>query len=539
MLTPTPTPTMTQTPPCNRVARVSFLSGNSTTLQNKSCCCPNTVKIKCEDLNPNRKYTASIINLGPANGRIYPRSVSFLASTKERELEFLTQFVCDEDKTSPTYNTVYVGKISAPSDIDIKTLKFDLINVKWGDSNLDDLLYKIEVIGDRCVIYFDNLAAPSPSKLLKFTIAISGASIVSSFKQIVINSTGLINDIINLISVNNPPNSVSITKSVITQNSSGTIDQVLINVPSSSRKLETASVTIPSGTIFYDQNNNKLEGSLNVAVAQFSALETDSLDSLPGGSHVGTALDQQSKPLNNLFYSYSAGFINIQITDSQNKHAVSSSKYISIQAQVNNNVVNPNNNFNAVQPGDAIPLWVIGYDGIWRRDQNITLINQPSTTGFLQTSFSVNKLGSYNLDWTMNGCGNLVVDLSQFRVKIPKDKTVYFDMYTEPLASPDAQKINTRFRLNPACLKSEFFVLVNYPDLPIKLTVYNDEQRTNKLGELYISRCGVAPEIPPPPPTPSVSVSCSPTPSVTPTITPTITISPSQTNIPMGSSQTN
>lgn len=531
MSTPTPTPTMTQTPNCNRVARVSFMAGNSSIIENKACCCPNTIKIKCEDLNINRKYTASVINLGPANGRIYPRSVSFLASSKDRELEFLTQFICDETKTFPTYNTVYVGKISVSSDINIKTLEFDLVNVKWGDSDLDNQLYKLEIIGDKFVVYFDNLAIPSSSELLKFTISISGTSIVSSFKQVIINSTGLVNDIINLISLSNPPNSIGIIKSVIAQNNNGTIDQVLINVPPSSRKLETASITIPSGTVFYDQNNNKLEGNLSLSVTQFSALETDSLDGLPGGPHIVTAFDQQNKQLNNLFYSYSAGFINIQITDAQNKFAISSSRDMSVQTQVNNAIVNPNNNFNTIQSGDVIPLWLMGYDGIWRRDQNITLVDQPSTTGFLHTSFSVSKLGSYNLDWTINGCGNLVIDLSQFRIKIPKDKVVYFDMYTEPSASTDAQKINTRFRLNPACLKSESFVLVNYPDLPIKLTVYNDEQRTNKLGELYISGCGASPSVPVPSPTPSATT------TATPTVTPTITISPSQTNLPLGSSQ--
>lgn len=545
--TPTPTPTITPTnKPCIKPPRISFVDGNNSILKGRDCCCPDSVKIKCEYLNQEKKYTAKIINLGPAQGRIFPKSISFIPISRTQEIEFFTQFVCDDNQNRPLYNSRYILNINKTSDISIDSLAIRLLNSKIGHVPLDSSQYNVDIYNDYLVISFDNMIVPTGSRTLNFTISISGPQIINTFKQVSIAVVGVTTDTINLISINNPPSSIAIEKKKLQQGSNGIQTNIDINIPSTERKPETAKVNFFEGTIFYDAGGNRLVGDLDVTVAHFSALETDSLDSFPGGFFITDALNQQNQAFEESFYFYSAGFIAVEVTDQNNRQASFLSQNFNIESQINSNILNPNNNFDPIQPGDSIPLWSIGSDGVWKQESDVVVENK---NGSLQSSFSSKHLTTYNFDWKTGPCPSTTINVSQFKSAIPNNGILYFDLYTDP-SGAGANVINARFKLNPGTISDNVLTLTRYPNLPIRVTFYSDRQRLNKIGELQILNCGAPPVTPPPPsftptvsPTPSITPSITPTisltPSITPSVTPTLTTSPTQTPLPQGVSGLN
>lgn len=551
---PTPTPTITPTnKPCIKPPRISFVDGNTSTLTGKDCCCPDSVKIKCEYLNQEKKYTVKIINLGPAQGRIFPKSISFIPTSRTQEIEFFTQFVCDDNQNQPLYNSRYILNINKTPDINLSDLSIQLINGKIGTVPLDPSQYIIQIYSDYCVISFDNMVIPTISNTLNFTVSISGPKIISTFKQVSVGAVGVTTDVINLVSTTNPPSSIAIEKKKLQQGSDGIHSDVIISIPSTERKPETAKVNFAQGTSFYDAGGNKLAGELDVTVAHFSALETDSLNSFPGGFFITDAVDQQNQIFEEPFYFYSAGFITVEVKDQNNRQAAFLSQNLNIESQINSNILNPDNGFNKVQPGDSIPLWSIGADGVWRQESNVIVENKD---GALQSSFSTKHLTTYNFDWKAGSCPSTTINVSQFQNNL---STLYFDLYTDP-SGAGANVINSRFQLNPGTITDNVLTLSRYPNLPIRVTFYADRTRLQKVGELQILNCGAPPVTPPAPsvtptvsitpsltptnsPTPSITPSITPTvsitPSITPTITPTVTTSPTQTPLPQGVSGLN
>lgn len=517
-LTPTPTPT---NKPCIKPPRVSFVDGNTVSLTGKDCCCPNSIKIKCEYLNLNKKYTAKIINLGPAQARTFPQTISFIPTSRTQEIEFFSQFVCDDNQNKPLYNSRYILTINKTSDININALTIDLINIKLGGIPLDSSRYVLDKGDSSCTISFDNMVIPTTNSPLNFTISISGSQIVSTFKQVSVSTVGVTTDLINLISINNPPNSISISKQKIQQDSQGLISDVSISVPPTERKPESATVDFAQGTAFYDLAGNALSGELDVTVAHFSALETDSLNSFPGGFFVTDAVNQQNETFNEPFYFYSAGFITVEVKDANNRLASMLSQPLNVLSELNTDIVNPDNNFNKIQQGDSIPLWSISSDGIWKQEGDVVV---ESNGDVLQSSFRTKHLSTYNFDWKSGACPSTTIDVSRFRNN--STRYLYFDLYTDPSGGTGANTINTRFRLNPGTISDNKLTLTRYPNLPIRVSIYADPSRLQKLGELQILGCGLPPG---PPPTPFITPSVTPTISITPTITPTISITPTIT----------
>jgi hypothetical protein len=536
-VSPTPTPTNKA---CIKPPKISFIKGNSTIVAGKDCCCPDSLKVKCEYLSIGKRYTVKLDNLGPASGRQFPRSISFLAKNRTEEFDFFSQFLCDDNQNNPLTNTRYILSVNAVDTIDLSTLDIKVLNPTIGNVSLSNTQYSLKTYDRFIQIDFDNVLVPTTNKPIKYGLSINGSNIISTGKQVSIGSVGLVSDEINLVIIDQNYDSIGITKENLQQNTNGLIDNVIISVPSTAKKSETALVSIPQGTKFYDENGDMLSGTLSAVVAQFSPLETESLNSFPGGFFINNSIDTNGSENNENFYFYSAGFISIEVTDSEGRSATSLSQDMNIVAQVNPNVINPNNTFATVASGDTVPLWSIGPDMIWREEQQLDI--QFNSNGLPYTTFNTNHLTTFNLDWKIDACSSISLKLSDY-ITIPPENvnSLFIDLYTDPSGGPGADRINNSFRTSPGSVTDGILKLLNYPNLPIRISVYADRNKNKLLGSINISRCGAVPSEPlTPTPTPSVTPTNTPTRSLTPTPTPTTTVTPSftptQTPLPIGSS---
>lgn len=568
-VTPSITPTLTITPsnkPCIKPPKISFTDGNGKILAAKDCCCPRDIKVKCEYLSIGKKYTVKINNLGPSKGRVFPRSFSFIAKKRTEEFDFLSQFVCDENQNNPIFNTRYLLLINKNPSINLDDLSINLLQLKFGNNFLTNDQYSLQknATNSTIEISFDNILIPSVSSPLSFTVSVTGPGIISTAKQVKIMSVGVGSDTLNLVDISNPVDSIGIVASTLQQDAGGGIkEDITISIPQTERKPEQATVNISQGTEFYTDSGEKLQGDLNVVVAQFSALETDSLDSFPGGFYIGNALDQNSAPIEEDFYFYSAGFINVEVSDNSGRTASVLSRNMNIVSEINSQVVNMGT-MSQMSSGDTVPLWSLGSDGVWK--QGPELLIQTNAEGKLYTSFSSDHLTTFNFDYKINPCASTTIQLGNY-FTIPLDNRgrpvpVYFTMSTDP-SGTGASVINTRFTINaPGTITDGVLTLTRYPNLPIRLSFYSDRTLLQKLGDLVLSNCNPGSAGPPPTPSPTrtstptrtptptvTSTGTTPTPTKSPTPTPsqtaaatrtptpTPTTTPTQTPLPIGSSE--
>lgn len=117
-----------------------------------------------------------------------------------------------------------------------------------------------------------------------------------------------------IVNINNVPDGVSIVNTVVQQDSNGTVSENILDFPSSPTKLETATITIPKNTKFYDKNNNLLSGPINMKIAHFSPTTAFGLFSsgwdLPN-------IEINGMPVQDIGF-VSGGFYSIEIYDNNN-----------------------------------------------------------------------------------------------------------------------------------------------------------------------------------------------------------------------------
>jgi hypothetical protein len=76
----------------DRDLKVVFRDGNTISLPNSSCNCPNSINVDVTDMMPGKKYTVFIKNLNSTPVRTFPESYSFIAEASSKTLSFYYQF---------------------------------------------------------------------------------------------------------------------------------------------------------------------------------------------------------------------------------------------------------------------------------------------------------------------------------------------------------------------------------------------------------------------------------------------------------------
>lgn len=165
---------------------------------------------------------------------------------------------------------------------------------------------------------FNIVFSDLPKQDISLTVRVRGDNYLTTYAQI--TSTGLTTyhtHNIGIVNINNVPDGVSIVNTILEQNNNGTIQEYILNFPSSLTKYESSTITVPQGTKFYDTNHNLLEGPINVKIGHFSPTTAAGLFS-PGWNV--SSLKYNDKIYHNVGF-VSGGFYSVEISDASGRIA--------------------------------------------------------------------------------------------------------------------------------------------------------------------------------------------------------------------------
>jgi hypothetical protein len=541
MADPTPTPTVTQTPtpsftPIPKKPRIEFDDGYNLILKDAECCCPKKFKVSCSDLTAGKYYTVKLKNTTNTRSKVFPRSIGFLAKSDKKNLEFYTQFECDINqkvKPNTTYSLI-TRDATTGSIINPRVLNYKVTRITSGTNELNTELFSVETDNYQTILTLDDSIVPSIIRPIRFNILVTGSSIVTSHKQVILDKTGDLTDTISVVNLDSPVDGVVVSKKMLSQGDSGLSEPYTIMVPQGKGKDEKASISFDANTKLYDSNGEALVGDISITVAHFSNTSEESLNAFPGGFAINGAIDQDGSPIEEDFYFYSAGFLSIEATDSDGRVATSLSRNYNIFAEVNSGTINyGSTDKSPVQPGTSIPLWSISRDGVWKNEGNGILDEN------LALSFDTNHFTTWNWDWKADTCATTTINIPSYITN--QANPVYVSLYADPSRNAAAANaINARFPIGQLGeVRDKTITMTRYPRMPILVSFYKDRSGTMKLGEIQIDNCNSIAQPGPTPTmtptitnTPSITPTETPPPSNTPTNTPTVSVTPTITLTP-------
>lgn len=242
---------------------------------------------------------------------------------------------------------------------------------------------------------------PSSSDPIKFNVVAHAPGYLSTSAQVIISEEGNTMQDVQLVDLNNTPNGVAaIQDNSATANQYGnmTADYNLETpLPVTNHEKTTAKIHIPAGTKLTNEKGNPVTGTISATMVYFNNLDDASLMSFPGGFAATTENE------GDIIFK-TAGFVALELKN-QNGSEV---KHFSnpIQMTVEIPAVTTNEAGAAITDGMVIPIW--SYEpstGAWTKEQDAT-ISWNSNTGKYESTFNLNHLSYWNLDWYNNACSS-------------------------------------------------------------------------------------------------------------------------------------
>lgn len=227
-------------------------------------------------------------------GAAYPKNRKDIYSLVKKD--YVYSLVCYDAKTNEIIN---------PEELEYEVLY-----------NTQTSQYSTEKTNSSFDIKFNNL----PKNQLRLTVRIKADNYLTNYAQLVSGSQS-INHIHNIKMVNiyNIPDGVSVVNATLQQDDNGTVEETILNFPSSSTKYESGTFTIPAGTKFYDKEHNMLEGDIYMKIGHFSP--TTAYDLFSPGYVVANIEYDGKRQLDVGFIS--AGWWSTNIVDANGRSAVS------------------------------------------------------------------------------------------------------------------------------------------------------------------------------------------------------------------------
>ena len=251
------------------------------------------------------------------------------------------------------------------------------------------------------VISTDDISEENP---LSFTIIADAPGYATTIKQVTISNPeeegGFL--VVEMLDKNNPPEGVNIVTAQISINPStgATVGDFILLNDATNGKTERASLNIPAGTIFYDENAQIINGisQLTVDFIHFDDQSEASLFSFPGGFIAENVVDTDGSPLEPVQFT-TAGLIELEISTSTQK-VKQFSQPVKIGIELNENTLNPDTDYNAVSENDTIPVWKLehGSEDTWSLEGE-SIVTKNDETGKLEANFEITHLCYYNWDW--------------------------------------------------------------------------------------------------------------------------------------------
>lgn len=244
---------------------------------------------------------------------------------------------------------------------------------------------------------------PSEANPVTFTMSLKAEGFVPMVRTITITDT--VSDIFGMamLQLDNLPGGTGYVKSVFTDY----VDPVTgaakapraLEIPATADKPLAAKVEIASGTVFYDRNGNAITAGsdLDVQVVQYTDLDEGSLMAFPGGLTATEVIDEAGNPLPPVNFT-TAGLAQIDMFI-EGTEVKSFSKPLNVTIELNENTLNPDNDYAQVAAGDSIPVWSMDDEtGVWKYE-GMSVVQQNFATGKLEASMAVPHLSPWNWDW--------------------------------------------------------------------------------------------------------------------------------------------
>ncbi len=194
-------------------------------------------------------------------------------------------------------------------------------------------------------------AIPSESNPLNFTVTATAQGYLASTANLIYTEAESKSFDIQLVSLDNLPESITKTSVKVDNTSDGLAAAVTIT-PAKVPTINTGmSVTIPAGTKFLDASGNALSGSFDAKVYYFSP-ESDALQYTPQNDENGEMTVKYKNNQSVKYVSIDAACAYIEISNS-NGFVASFSKPISVSMDVHKDIMNIETNAQ-VKSGDSL-----------------------------------------------------------------------------------------------------------------------------------------------------------------------------------------
>jgi len=158
---------------------------------------------------------------------------------------------------------------------------------------------------------------------------------------------------------------------------------------------ESATITIPEGTQMLDGNHTLINASsLKSDIVHFGTATQSSMLAFPGGFNP-VNVERNGQNYKDVTFK-TGGFLSIKMS-AGNSDVKFFSKPITVQAQLNNELINPETD-QPVQVGDTIPIWSMNEEtGQWKYEATATAALDGA--GKMSIQFQATHLSCWNIDW--------------------------------------------------------------------------------------------------------------------------------------------
>lgn len=245
---------------------------------------------------------------------------------------------------------------------------------------------------------------PSPTNPLQFVMVANVNGYISTSLPVTICDTVHGSMEIQMVNLSDPPTGISVVESNSLVINNGVVSSTVnLSTPLVNKLTTNATLVVPQGAVLKDKDGALLSGTANIRLLYGDGSNTS--DGVFPGGGLTTKVSIDNVTSDGMFYS--AGFIDLEITDQSGKKATFiESKPLNVLIEIPANTYNPETE-TSVKAGDIIPIWSYNMDeGNWIFEFNDTakVVDEK-----LIIESQLSHLTIYNWDfstWTCNPGGS-------------------------------------------------------------------------------------------------------------------------------------
>ncbi len=216
---------------------------------------------------------------------------------------------------------------------------------------------------------------------------------------------------IPMVNLENPPTGVANSAATFSLSGGALSGMQEVEVLPEGDKETGATVTLPDGVMFYDEDGNQLAGgAVEVSLTHFDSEQESSTNAFPGGFMPRSVIGPDGSEEEVFFNTAGFASINMNVGGSKVK---SFSDPVTVHMTLSDDVYNTDTEA-AISVGDVVPIWSYEVEtGQWVYEQEATIVEEE---GELALSFDITHLSWYNVDfygyrcswWSANGGVNIL-----------------------------------------------------------------------------------------------------------------------------------